>query len=115
MEHLLELFLPLEERKGKHSLKGSGADPENASRAVSHCQLCVRSAMGEKYCKYHERAYYEIRLRFDGWRKAFQNISWERYLERISGLEETGDWAKQVARNELKAIAKSGTTPGDNH
>jgi len=38
---------------------------------------------------------------FQKWQKAFGNISWERYLERILGLRETGDSAKEIARHLL--------------
>jgi hypothetical protein len=36
--------------------------------------------------------------RFPQWREAFGEISWERYLERIIKLKETGDSSKEAAR-----------------
>jgi hypothetical protein len=35
------------------------------------------------------------------WQEAFGEMSWERYLERIIELKETGDQAKEVARHLL--------------
>ncbi len=57
----------------------------------------VRHGQGERYCRYHALAHSKIVEGFKDWVVAYGNISWERYLETILGLRETGDWAKQVA------------------
>ncbi len=36
------------------------------------------------------------------WKEAFEDVGWESYLEQVSGLKETGTWAKDVCRNELQ-------------
>ena len=56
---------------------------------------------------YHEKARSQIELGFKAWVEAFEILTWERYLERILELEETGEWAKDVARQLLTATKKS--------
>jgi hypothetical protein len=56
----------------------------------------------EPYCQYHNAALQKLRNEYPKWKNAFAEISWERYLESISKLEGTGQWAAEVARNELK-------------
>jgi hypothetical protein len=68
----------------------------------SRCEVCKRSIEGPKaYCQYHSVAYSNLKGRFDEWKVALGELSWERYLETITQLEEAGDWVKQVAKNEL--------------
>ncbi len=72
------------------------------------CSLCERPPVPDSsYCNFHRMAFTEIKSRFSEWNIAFGNISWERYLETIIGLKETGDWAKQVATLELQ-LSSSG-------
>ena len=59
--------------------------------------------MKARYCIYHERAYSQVKYAYEKWQNAFGNMTWERYLERILELKETGEWAKQVARHQLSA------------
>ena len=67
------------------------------------CSLCERPLVPDSsYCNFHKMASIEIKSGFSEWNIAFGNISWERYLETIIGLKETGDWAKQVATLELQ-------------
>ena len=71
-------------------------------QSLPKCELCERfSASGGKYCMLHETASIHVKEGFKEWQKAFGNISWERYLERILGLKETGDSAKEIARHLL--------------
>ena len=67
------------------------------------CFVCNRQALKARYCVHHERAYSEVSNAYEKWQKAFENLTWERYLERILELKETGEWAKQVARHQLSA------------
>jgi hypothetical protein len=69
----------------------------------SSCGLCERPSLeGNPYCTYHDRAHSEVKKKFRDWSYAFENMSWERYLETIIGLKETGDLAKAVAVQELR-------------
>ena len=66
------------------------------------CEVCERSIEGsELYCQYHSIAYMNLKRRIDEWKVAHGEINWESYLETIIGLEEVGDWVKQVAKNEI--------------
>jgi hypothetical protein len=76
---------------------------EMKSLMIGNCRLCERTKIaGKSYCSYHYRAFSEIEARYADWRSAFENMSWERYLETIIRLNETGDFAKEVAREELR-------------
>jgi len=69
------------------------------------CTLCTRMSASEKgYCKKHLRAYTQILSKFPNWKIAYEEISWERYLETINRLYETGDLAKAVAIAELRQM-----------
>jgi hypothetical protein len=72
------------------------------------CNLCPRLVIAETpYCIYHKRALTLIKMKYQDWKYAFENISWERYLETILGLKETGEYAKAVARYELRLSGKT--------
>ena len=78
------------------------ADSDRSSAMKDRCPLCERKTTDDRvYCSYHGQAYAKVKLAFNKWREAYENMSWERYLERILELEETGDWARQVARHQL--------------
>ena len=71
----------------------------------SKCDLCSRASLPlGMYCHIHETASNEIRKGFELWEKAFANLSWERYLESISELKETGEASKELANHLLKQI-----------
>lgn len=66
------------------------------------CELCGRFASERcRYCRVHGMAYAHVREGFEEWRKAFVSLSWERYLESILKLKETGDAARQIAKHLL--------------
>lgn len=67
------------------------------------CKLCKKSAVAERgYCGHHDRAFREVERKFAEWRYAVEDISWERYLETIAGMKETGDLARAVAKEEMR-------------
>ena len=75
----------------------------SAERA--ECDICHRAVLPlGRYCHIHEKASHEIRKGFELWMKAFANLSWERYLESISELWETGEASKELAKHLLKQI-----------
>ena len=85
-----------------------GAAPVVPDPGKKRCALCERIAKEAEYCSYHERAFSSLKIAFKKWKEAYTNISWERYLERILELEETGDWARQVAKHQLEATTRFG-------
>ena len=71
----------------------------------SKCDLCGRIALlSGRYCRIHETAFNEVHKGFEYWEKAFLSMSWERYLESISELRETGEASKQIAKHLLKQM-----------
>ncbi len=69
------------------------------SSGYPHCPLCERVKISNgEYCLFHEAALSTVKQRYLEWKDAFGNISWERYLERIIGLKETGDSAREIAK-----------------
>jgi predicted transcriptional regulator len=76
---------------------------EDSEVKFQTCRLCQKFSVGERgYCRLHNRGYAEIVKKFANWRIAFEEISWERYLETIIRLKETGDITKAVAAEELR-------------
>lgn len=68
------------------------------------CKLCKRaSASNEGYCTYHYRGYSQIIAKYVEWKFAYEDISWERYLETIAGRIEIGDLAKAVVVDLLRS------------
>jgi hypothetical protein len=69
----------------------------------SICRLCTRKVdVGSDYCVSHYRAYSQLQKKYPEWKSAYENISWERYLETIMELKEIGDLAKALAAEELR-------------
>ena len=66
------------------------------------CVLCNGVSISNNgYCILHEAALSTVKKGFPDWQKALGDISWERYLERIIGLKETGDSSRDIARHLL--------------
>ena len=64
------------------------------------CMVCEREA-SEKYCVLHEKAYRNVVLKFENWKRA-KGISWKEYLKAVVENPYTGIWAKEVAEQLLK-------------
>ncbi len=62
------------------------------------CKICNRPIKEDDYCSLHLKAYQNICLKFDVWKKASE-VSWEDYLVEISKNSLTGVWAKEVAKH----------------
>jgi DNA-directed RNA polymerase subunit N (RpoN/RPB10) len=65
------------------------------------CLACGKQAQ-DRYCAYHEKALNQLRDHYDKWVHAYGNISWENFLERLEGKNDTGAWVKEVIKAELK-------------
>jgi hypothetical protein len=71
---------------------------------VHICGICGEETdSNSPYCVDHSLAKKEILRAYDVWISAYDGINWERYLETISELKETGQWIKEVVRFELDA------------
>ena len=65
------------------------------------CKVCSREAQSQsEYCELHEKAYQNIRQKFEEWKKA-SGVEWKEYLKEITKNPFTGTWAKEVAENLL--------------
>jgi hypothetical protein len=67
------------------------------------CIACHRKALpGNKYCLHHKQAFDSIISHYKGWVNAYDRISWEEFLTKLLGMQETGSWIKEVIEVELK-------------
>jgi len=66
------------------------------------CRLCGNTPDNSGYCKAHKKAFLEIEKKYAEWVRAYDGIAWERYLETILRIVQTGDLAKAVAAEELR-------------
>jgi len=65
------------------------------------CKLCSRETGSRSdFCEPHEKAYCNIRQKFEVWKKAL-NIEWKEYLKEIAKNPLTGAWVKEVAESLL--------------
>lgn len=62
---------------------------------------------GFEYCEHHEKASANLKKNYPAWELAYGSILWERYLESISKLSESGDWVREVAIHELELAKKN--------
>ena len=61
---------------------------------MSECPLCGRDKEDE-FCSYHQTALNNLKEKHEKWETA-AGLSWEKYLERLSDLESTGRWIREV-------------------
>ncbi len=56
----------------------------------------------QRYCRYHAEALEQLKRHYGSWVAAYGSISWQDYLKRLSKMEETGQWARDVIDMEMK-------------
>ncbi len=70
------------------------------------CPLCRReSEPGSGLCRYHGEAKVALEEGYKAWKRAYGELQWTEYLDKIRRNEETGQWVKEVA--ELAAGGES--------
>ncbi len=64
------------------------------------CPVCKRvvEESGQEYCSSHDKALAGLRGAYMSWLKAYGNIGFKDYLERVTRLPETGERVKEAAR-----------------
>jgi len=63
------------------------------------CKVCSREVQSQsEYCELHEKAYQNIREKFEVWNKA-SGVGWKEYLREIAKNPLTGTWVREVAEN----------------
>lgn len=58
------------------------------------CPICGRDAQDE-FCTYHKTASDNLKEMYNEWEKA-TGLSWEKYLDKISEIEDTGRWVREI-------------------
>jgi len=77
--------------------------PQSAIPTTRTCQICKSPASSlSEYCEMHTIAKINLDAAYQTWTAAYDSISTEEFLERISNLSETGNKAKEMARHLLK-------------
>jgi hypothetical protein len=68
------------------------------------CSACHRDVIAKekRYCLYHSQAYDSLQKEYKAWMNAYGGVSRETYMKKLLDLDQTGDWVKDVIRNELK-------------
>jgi len=67
------------------------------------CAACHRISVSEsKYCIHHKQAFDILVNNYKTWVDGFGGFLWQDYLIRLSKMQETGNWVKQVIDVELK-------------
>jgi hypothetical protein len=60
------------------------------------CRICSREEKAEGFCRFHLKAYRNLRDKFGLWKNACA-ISWKEYLREIAENSLSGEWVKEVA------------------
>ncbi len=60
------------------------------------CVLCNREAVGN-LCPRHLGAKVKLDAGYARWVRAYGQMKWEDYLDKVKRCRETGRWAKEVA------------------
>ena len=62
------------------------------------CPLCNRPITeNEALCTYHQKAYLNLREKYDQWKTAL-GIGWTEYLREVADNPNTGEWVREVAQ-----------------
>ena len=71
---------------------------------MDKCAACGRKAMpgSNKYCTYHAQALARLADHYKTWAGAYGSMSWDSFIARLSKMQETGDWVKEVIAAETK-------------
>lgn len=67
------------------------------------CAACHRKALPDgRYCLHHRQALDSVTDHYRAWVEVYGGISWEEFLTRLSKIQETGSWVKEVIEAESK-------------
>jgi hypothetical protein len=70
---------------------------------TSKCVACHRKALlDDKYCIHHKQAFDNMINHYKVWVNVYGKIAWEEFLIKLSGMQETGSWVKEVIALELE-------------
>lgn len=66
------------------------------------CELCYREKVSEEYCNYHDMAYQNVQNSYADWQQAYEDLSFEEYLQKLIENAATGVWVREVAQRLLE-------------
>ncbi len=70
---------------------------------TSKCIACHRKAvLDDKYCIHHKQAFDKMINHYKVWVNVCGKIAWEEFLIKLSDMQETGSWVKEVIALELE-------------
>jgi hypothetical protein len=70
---------------------------------IDKCAACSRKAvLKSKYCTYHDQAFKYLTEHYAVWVKAYGSISMEDFMVKLTAMDDTGIWIKEVIAVELK-------------
>lgn len=72
------------------------------SEKMSLCAICERKRTSEHFCQYHDKAFKNLKEKYEIWKLRYGSLSWKDYLKKQIELEQNGIWVKEVARYLLK-------------
>ena len=70
---------------------------------MSNCAICERERTGELFCRYHERAFKNLKEKYEIWKSRYGTLSWKEYLMKQINLDQNGVWVREVAKYLLKS------------
>lgn len=63
---------------------------------LTKCRICGKEAVDKDYCKLHEKAYRNLRMKFGFWKRAL-GLTWKCYLAKVAITPHIGSYAREVA------------------
>lgn len=69
---------------------------------TTKCAACHRQTSSGEYCLHHNQALESLTGHYKAWVDAYGGISWQDFLNKLSRMQETGSWVKEVIEIELK-------------
>jgi hypothetical protein len=70
---------------------------------MTKCNACHRkTAEDNKYCLHHKQVFDYMNNHYKVWINAYGRISRKEFLAKLSNMQETGVWVKEIIELELK-------------
>ena len=63
---------------------------------MRECRICGRNSSEEDLCGYHSTAYTSLKSAFEKWAAAIEGLTWEKYIDSVRELENTGQWIREI-------------------
>jgi hypothetical protein len=75
---------------------------------MGECKICLTTIDEGEFCSSHQIAEKNLQKRFKAWQKAYGDLEWKEYLEKLTTDDEIpiGDWVEEVAEYLLEKELK---------